>query len=41
MIDFRGRAKYDAWSARRGLSKEKAMEAYVSAVDRLAAKSAR
>jgi carboxylesterase len=41
MIDFRGRAKYDAWAARRGMSRDEAMEAYVSTVDRLAAKTAR
>jgi carboxylesterase len=41
MIDFRGRAKYDAWAARRGTSREQAMEAYVATVDRLAAKAAR
>jgi carboxylesterase len=41
MMDFRGRAKYDAWAARRGMTCEQAMEAYVSTVDRLAAKSVR
>ena len=35
MLDVKGRAKYDAWSGRRGLSKDKAMEDYVALVDRL------
>ena len=37
MLDVKGRAKYDAWSARRGLSRDKAMEEYVALVDRLLA----
>ena len=37
MLDVKGRAKYDAWSARRGLGREKAMEEYVALVDRLVA----
>jgi acyl-CoA-binding protein len=36
MLDLKGRAKFDAWEAKKGTSKEKAMEAYVAAVDRLA-----
>ena len=35
MLDFKGRAKYDAWKQRRGMQKEQAMEAYVALVDRL------
>ena len=29
MMDVRGRAKYDAWAGRRGLSPEQAMQAYI------------
>jgi len=32
-----GRAKFDAWSAIKGVSQEKAMRAYVSLVERLKA----
>lgn len=35
MLDFKGRAKYDAWAARRGMSKDAAKQAYVDAVARL------
>jgi len=35
MFDPVGRAKYDAWSARRGLSSEEAMQAYIELVDSL------
>jgi acyl-CoA-binding protein len=35
MIDFKGRAKFDAWEARRGLGKDAAMEAYIALVGRL------
>ena len=38
MLDFKGRAKFDAWSARQGVSKEAAMTAYVSLVAKLVAK---
>lgn len=37
MLDFKGRAKYDAWSGRKGTSKDAAMQAYVELVQRLAA----
>jgi len=37
MMDFKGRAKYDAWAARKGTSKDAAMTAYVALVDRLVA----
>jgi len=38
MLDFKGRAKFDAWSARKGLSKDQAMTAYVALVEKLVAK---
>ena len=34
MLDLRGRAKYDAWAGKRGMSKDDAMTAYVALVDR-------
>ena len=34
MLDVRGRAKHDAWSARRGMPADTAMAAYIAAVDR-------
>ena len=37
MLDIKGRAKYDAWAARKGTSKDDAMDAYVTLVDRLLA----
>jgi acyl-CoA-binding protein len=37
MLDLKGRAKYDAWAKRKGLSKEEAMKKYVALVDKLAA----
>lgn len=36
MLDFRGRAKYEAWESRKGMTREAAMDAYVAVVDRLA-----
>jgi acyl-CoA-binding protein len=36
MLDFKGRAKYDAWASRKGRSRESAMDAYVKVVLRLA-----
>ena len=33
--DFKGRAKFDAWTGKKGTSKDKAMESYVALVDRL------
>lgn len=36
MMDFKGRAKYDAWAKRKGMSKNDAMEKYVALVDKLA-----
>ena len=35
MMDFKGRAKFDAWSGRKGMGKDQAMEAYVGLVDKL------
>jgi diazepam-binding inhibitor (GABA receptor modulator, acyl-CoA-binding protein) len=37
MLDFKGRAKYDAWAARRGTAPGDAMQAYVELVKRLEA----
>lgn len=37
MMDFKGRAKFDAWGTRKGMSKDQAMEAYVALVDKLVA----
>lgn len=34
MMDLRGRAKYDAWAKRKGMTKAAAMEAYIALVDR-------
>ena len=36
MLDPKGRAKWDAWSGRKGMSAEKARDEYVVLVDRLA-----
>jgi acyl-CoA-binding protein len=35
MLDLKGRAKYDAWAGRKGLSKDAAMQQYVALVDKL------
>ncbi|MDP1823365.1 MAG: acyl-CoA-binding protein [Archangium sp.] len=35
MLDFVGRAKFDAWAKKKGTSKDAAMTAYVAVVDRL------
>jgi acyl-CoA-binding protein len=35
MMDFKGRAKFDAWAKKKGTGKDAAMEAYVALVDRL------
>jgi diazepam-binding inhibitor (GABA receptor modulating acyl-CoA-binding protein) len=37
-FDFKARAKYDAWEARKGMSKDVAMKAYVKLVNHLKAK---
>ena len=38
MMDFKGRAKYDAWAGKKGKSEDQAMEQYVALVDRLMGK---
>ena len=35
LLDLKGRAKFDAWAASKGLSKDEAMKQYVALVDRL------
>jgi acyl-CoA-binding protein len=40
MLDFKGRAKYDAWAGRRGLGRDGAMRSYVDLVARLTEKYA-
>jgi acyl-CoA-binding protein len=32
MLDIRGRAKYDAWAKRKGMTRDAAMEAYIALV---------
>ncbi len=39
MLDMKGKAKYDAWAQRKGMSQDEAKSAYVAVVDRLAAGS--
>lgn len=34
MLDVKGRAKYDAWAKRKGLTKDAAMQAYIDLVAR-------
>lgn len=34
-FDFKGRAKYEAWEARKGMKREVAMKAYVRLVEHL------
>ncbi len=36
MMDFKGRAKFDAWATKKGSTKDEAMTKYVALVDRLA-----
>jgi len=36
MLDLVGRAKWDAWAARKGISRDEARRRYVSLVDELA-----
>jgi diazepam-binding inhibitor (GABA receptor modulator, acyl-CoA-binding protein) len=38
LLDFKGRAKFDAWSARKGMTRAAAESAYVALVARLVAK---
>lgn len=35
MFDLTGKAKFDAWTGRKGMGKDAAMQAYVALVDRL------
>ena len=35
MLDFKGRAKFDAWTGKKGLSSDAAITAYVALVDKL------
>jgi diazepam-binding inhibitor (GABA receptor modulator, acyl-CoA-binding protein) len=39
MMDFRGRAKWDAWRAVKGTLREGAIDGYVALVDELCAKT--
>ncbi|KAG7168656.1 Acyl-CoA-binding domain-containing protein-like [Homarus americanus] len=38
MLDFKGKAKWDAWNSKKGTTKEAAMEAYVAKADELITK---
>ena len=38
MLDFKGRAKFDAWTGKKGQTKDVAMQHYVTLVDKLADK---
>lgn len=38
MLDFKGRAKYDAWAAKKGLDRDSSMQSYVALVEKLVAK---
>jgi diazepam-binding inhibitor (GABA receptor modulator, acyl-CoA-binding protein) len=38
MLDFKGRAKYDAWAAKKGTARDAAQKAYVELVGKLSAK---
>lgn len=37
-LDFKGKAKWEAWDSKKGLSKEEAQSAYVTKVEELIAK---
>ncbi len=37
MLDMRGRAKYDAWASRRGMSNDDAMHGYIEYAEELGA----
>ena len=37
MLDLKGRAKYDAWTRRKGTTKDEAMKGYVALVKKLEA----
>ena len=36
MLDLKGRAKFDAWTRKKGTSKDDAMQKYIAFVDKLA-----
>ena len=36
MLDLKGRAKFDAWTKKKGTSKDDAMQKYIAFVDKLA-----
>jgi acyl-CoA-binding protein len=38
MLDFKGRAKFDAWTGKRGTTKDAAMQSYVTLVEKLTGK---
>lgn len=38
MLDFKGKAKWDAWDARKGMGKDDAMKAYIEKVEELKGK---
>lgn len=38
MLDFKGRAKYDAWAGKKGTGKDAAMQGYVDLVAKLSTK---
>jgi diazepam-binding inhibitor (GABA receptor modulator, acyl-CoA-binding protein) len=38
MLDFKGRAKFDAWTGKRGTTKDVAMQSYVALVEKLTSK---
>jgi diazepam-binding inhibitor (GABA receptor modulating acyl-CoA-binding protein) len=38
MLDFKGRAKYDAWATKKGTARDAAQRAYVELVGKLATK---
>jgi acyl-CoA-binding protein len=40
MLDFKGRAKYDAWAGKKGTGKDAAMQGYVALVEKLSGKYA-
>jgi acyl-CoA-binding protein len=40
MLDFKGRAKYDAWQGKQGVGKDAAMQSYVALVEKLVGKYA-
>jgi diazepam-binding inhibitor (GABA receptor modulator, acyl-CoA-binding protein) len=38
MLDFKGRAKFDAWATKKGVAKDRAQSAYVELVTKLTLK---